>query len=514
MAPAAEGLVASLGQALAACIPPSELTFLGFQIGGHYLLEGVLLLLIAFLFLQKSYAADAAPSLTPQARSPCRCAATASIDAAGVLPQEVDQLCSDWTPEPLHPPPDERRKAYEPPVLESSATPWTTIKGRRVLNLASNNFLGLIGHADVEKECTASILKYGVGSCGPRGFYGTIGSYCLMTYYGAYVHLDLEERISQFLGVEDTIIYSYGLATASSTIPAFCKKGDLIIADAGVNFGIVNGLTLSRSTVKYFKHNDMEDLERILKEVRLEDQRKKKVLNRRFIIFEAINQSSGQIAPLKKLVQLKEKYFFRLLVDESLSIGVLGRTGRGISEYFGIPPQKLDIIVAAMGNALASAGGFCCGSAKVADHQRLSGLGYCFSASLPPFLATAAITALSIMDSNPGLRSQLQKNVATFRTGLIGIDGLRVEGDVDAPIVLLNLSRSLGSYALDAEMLQRLADKMLEEESILVVVRKLSKLDLGSLPAGICIAVSAGHTEDAMLQAAAALKRVSQGILR
>eukprot|EP00850_Spirogloea_muscicola_P012308 SM000079S22426 [mRNA] locus=s79:158016:161820:+ [translate_table: standard] len=506
MAPGAEGLVASLGQALAACIPPSELTFLGFQIGGHYLLEGVLLLLIAFLFLQKSYAADAAPPLTPQARPlPLRCDGIHALGAPSLCSElkEVDQLCSDWTPEPLHPPPDERRTAYEPPVLESAATPWTTIKGRRVLNLASNNFLGLIGHADIEKECTASILKYGVGSCGPRGFYGTID-----------VHLDLEEKISQYLGVEDTIIYSYGLATASSTIPAFCKKGDLIIADAGVNFGIVNGLTLSRSTVKYFRHNDMEDLERILKQVRLEDQRKKKVLNRRFIIFEAINQSSGQIAPLTKLVQLKEKYFFRLLVDESLSIGVLGRTGRGISEYFGIPPQKLDIIVAAMGNALASAGGFCCGSAKVADHQRLSGLGYCFSASLPPFLATAAITALSIMDSNPGLRTQLQKNVATFRAGLIGIRGLRVEGDVDAPIVLLTLSRSLGSYALDAELLQQLADKMLEEESTLVVVRKLSQLDLDTLPAGICIAVSAGHTEEAMLQAAAALKRVSQGILR
>eukprot|EP00850_Spirogloea_muscicola_P013170 SM000088S23711 [mRNA] locus=s88:282985:286756:- [translate_table: standard] len=470
MASGAEGLVASLGQALAACIPPSELTFLGFQIGGHYLLEGVLLLLIAFLFLQKSYAADAAPPLTPQAGPlPLRC--------RGI--HEVDQLCSDWTPEPLHPPPDERRKAYEPPVLESAATPWTTIKGRRVLNLASNNFLGLIGHADIEM-CTW---------ISRRGYH------------------------SSWVWKTQSSI-SYGLATASSTIPAFCKKGDLIIADAGVNFGIVNGLTLSRSTVKYFRHNDMEDLERILKQVKLEDQRKKKVLNRRFIIFEAINQSSGQIAPLKKLVQLKEMYFFRLLVDESLSIGVLGRTGRGISEYFGIPPQKLDIIVAAMGNALASAGGFCCGSAKVADHQRLSGLGYCFSASLPPFLATAAITALSIMDSNPDLRTQLQKNVATFRAGLIGIRRLRIEGDVDAPIVLLTLSRSLGSYALDAELLQQLADKMLEEEFTLVVVRKLSQLDLDTLPAGICIAVSAGHTEDAMLQAAAALKRVSQGILR
>jgi serine palmitoyltransferase len=104
--------------------------------------------------------------------------------------------------------------------------------------------------------------------------------------------MDLEAKIAQFMGTPDSILYSYGLATVSSVIPAFCKRGDLILADEGVNWGIQNGLFLSRSTVRYFKHNDMASLEALLEDVRQEDRRKKKVLNRRFIVVEAIYQVS------------------------------------------------------------------------------------------------------------------------------------------------------------------------------------------------------------------------------
>jgi serine palmitoyltransferase len=183
------------------------------------------------------------------------------------------------------------------------------------------------------------------------------------------VHLDLEAKIAQFMGTPDSILYSYGLATVSSVIPAFCKRGDLILADEGVNWGIQNGLFLSRSTVRYFKHNDMASLEALLEDVRQEDRRKKKVLNRRFIVVEAIYQNSGEMVPLDTIVRLKEKYLFRVLVDESNSIGVLGKTGRGLSEHFNIPVEKIDIITSAMGHSLASVGGFCTGSAKVVDHQ-------------------------------------------------------------------------------------------------------------------------------------------------
>ncbi|KAL0384440.1 UNVERIFIED_CONTAM: Long chain base biosynthesis protein 1 [Sesamum radiatum] len=160
------------------------------------------------------------------------------------------------------------------------------------------------------------------------------------------VHLDCEARIAKFLGTSDSILYSYGLSTMFSTIPAFCKKGDVIVVDEGVHWGIQNGLHLSRSTIIYFKHNDMKSLESILENVTHDNKRAKKL--RRYIIVEAVYQNSGQIAPLDEIIKLKEKYRFRVILDESNSFGVLGSSGRGLTEHFNVPIEKVDIVTAAM----------------------------------------------------------------------------------------------------------------------------------------------------------------------
>ncbi|KAK7311080.1 hypothetical protein RJT34_08973 [Clitoria ternatea] len=251
---------------------------------------------------------------------------------------EIDELCDEWVPELLIPSLNEDLY-YEPPVLESAAGPHTTINGNELL-----------------ESYFAALEKYGVGSCGPRGFYGTID-----------VHLDCEARIAKFLGTPNSILYSYGLSTMFSAIPASSKKGDIIVADEGVHWGIQNGLYLSRSTVMYFKHNDMDSLRETLENITSKNKRAKKL--RRYIVVEAVYQNSGQIAPLDEIIKLKEKYRFRVLMDESNSIGVLGSSGRGLTEYYGIPVEKLDIITTAMGHALATEGGFCTGNARVIDHQ-------------------------------------------------------------------------------------------------------------------------------------------------
>lgn len=457
--------------------PFARAVVFGVHIGGHLFVEGLLLVVILFLLSQKSYKPPKRPLTT----------------------KEIDELCDEWVPESLIPPVTDEMKR-EVPVLLSAAGPHTIINGRKVINFASANYLGLMGHDKLLESCTSSLEKYGVGSCGPRQFYGTID-----------VHLDCETRIAKFLGTPDSILYSYGLSTMFSAIPAFCKKGDIIIVDEGVHWGIQNGLYLSRSTIVYFKHNDMQSLQSTLEKVTQDNKRAKKL--RRYIVVEAVYQNSGQIAPLDEIIQLKEKYKFRVLLDESNSFGVLGKSGRGLTEHFNVEIDKIDIIIAAMGHALASEGGFCTGSHRVIDHQRLSSSGYVFSASLPPYLASAAISAIDVIQENPQLITNLRDNSKILTTGLSDIQGLELASDVMSPLVFLKLKKSTGSVKSDLQLLQDLADCVLKEHSVFVTTSKRSMVDKCKLPVGIRMYVSAAHTESDLEKACEALKKAAALVL-
>ncbi|CAL5408894.1 unnamed protein product [Camellia sinensis] len=413
--------------------------------------------------------------------------------------KEIDELCDEWVPESLIPPITEEMR-YEPPILESAAGPHTIINGKEVVNFASANYLGFVGHEKLIESCTSALEKYGVGSCGPRGFYGTVD-----------VHLDCEAKIAKFLGTPDCILYPYGLSTMFSAIPAFSKKGDIIVADEGVHWGIQNGLYLSRSTIVYFKHNDMESLQSTLEKFTVKNKRAKKL--RRYIVVEAVYQNSGQLAPLDEIIRLKEKYRFRVLLDESNSFGVLGSSGRGITEQYGVPIEKVDIITASMGHSLATEGGFCVGSVRVTAHQRLSSSGYVFSASLPPYLPTAAITAIDVLEENPDLITKLNKNIAVLCQGLSNIHGLKIVSDVKSPIVFLRLKNSTGSLKSDSQLLEHIAEQVLKEDSVFVVTSKRSMLDKCRLPVGIRLFVSASHSESDLLKASESLKRVAAAVL-
>ncbi|KAL1822703.1 hypothetical protein ACET3Z_009481 [Daucus carota] len=457
--------------------PSARTVVFGVHIGGHLFVEGLLFVVILFLLSQKSYKPPKRP----------------------LTDKEIDELCDEWVPESLIPPITEDMNC-EPPVLESAAGTHTVINGKEVVNFASANYLGIIGHEKLLESCTTSLEKYGVGSCGPRGFYGTID-----------VHLDCEAKIAKFLGTPDSILYSYGLSTMFSAIPAFCKKGDIVIADEGVNWGIQNGLFLSRSTIIYFKHNNMESLQNTLEKVTRDNKRAKKL--RRYIVVEAVYQNSGQIAPLEEIIRLKEKYLFRVLLDESNSIGVLGSSGKGLTEHCRVPIEKIDIVMAAMGNALATEGGFCTGSTRVIDHQRLSSSGYVFSASLPPYLASAAITAINILEDSPQLITNLKKNISILHKGLSDIRGLEIASDKESPIVYLRLRKSTGSLKSDQQLLEDVVERLLKEENIFVTTSKRSTLDKCNLPTGIKYFVSAGHTESDLTKAYESMKRVAAKVL-
>lgn len=296
-----------------------------------------------------------------------------------------------------------------------------------------------------------------------------------------------------------------------SAIPAFCKKGDVVIADEGVHWGIQNGLQLSRSTIIYFKHNNMESLRNTLEKVTQENKQARKL--RRYIVVEAVYQNSGKIAPLDEIIKLKEKYRFRVLLDESNSIGVLGSSGRGLTEHCKVPSDKIDIITAAMGHALATEGGFCTGNARVIEHQRLSSSGYVFSASLPPYLASATIKAIDIVEEKPELLVKLRQNIALLTKGLSDIKSLEIVNDPLSPIIFLALKQSTGSSKGDLQVLEDIADHVLKEDGVFIVTSKRSTLDKCKLPIGIRLFVSAAHSEADLVKASESLKRATASLL-
>ena len=316
------------------------------------------------------------------------------------------------------------------PIIESYKGKYVKVKNinKDILNLASYDFLSLSNNDEVKKETIRCLEFYGVGSCGPRGFYGTIDQ-----------HLRIEAAVAKFCGVQEAIAYSEGASAVTSAISAFSKKGDLLLVDEACGLPILNGVDLSRSTVYYFKHNDMDDLESILKTIADDDRRLKRnsLDQRRFIIVEGLYRNTGQLCPLSKIIELKEKYFYRLIIDESLSFGAIGKTGRGVLEHFNVAPSEVEIRIISMDTTLASCGGICVGTREIVDHQRLSGAGYCFSASSPPFFSGAATVALEIMEKNPGLLAKLHSNANKLGTALEKIKGLKLYSNEKNPIMHL-----------------------------------------------------------------------------
>ncbi|XP_058461879.1 serine palmitoyltransferase 1 [Malaya genurostris] len=348
-------------------------------------------------------------------------------------PLSVEQrakLIEEWVPEPLVGDVPANHPSLHTHVVYGRVGKVINIDGKQCLNLASHNYLGLLGDKHVEQAAVKSLRKYGVGSCGPRGFYGTVD-----------VHLELEERLAKFMQVEEAVVYSYAFSTIASAIPAYSKRGDIIFVDEFVNFAIQKGLDASRSKIVFFKHNDVTDLERLLEEQATEDRRnvKKAMKRRRFLVAEAIYMNTGELCPLPQLVELRKRYKLRMFLDESISFGVLGKNGRGLVEHFNIDKTEVDLRSAGLEWAAGTIGGFCAGSSFIVEHQRLSGLGYCFSASLPPLLTQAAICALDKFESEPSIFDELRECCRKVSQKLPSLEDFTFRGDLLSPVKHLYL---------------------------------------------------------------------------
>lgn len=382
-----------------------------------------------------------------------------------------------------------------------------TSQGTEYANFSSQNFLGLADRREIKDGCRATIEKYGVGSCGPRGFYGTID-----------VHVQLEKTYANLLGTEDSILYSDGLACMSSVIPAFAKTGDIIVADEHVNHGIQNGLKLSRSRVCFYKHNDLAELEKLLAEIADKAARHSKgkpEVHRRFVVVEGIYQYTGTVCNLKKVVELAKKYRFRVILDDTASLGVLGATGRGACEHWGVKiDSDVAIVCASLDSAVASVGGICTGSKQVVAHQRLSGSGYCFSAASPPYTAKAGTISLGLIAANPELPALLRARAAFFlstvKTALAGLP-LTVTGAPESPILHVRLAGAGWAAATTAEataVLRRASAALRDEHQLLATTTTYLPSETLCPPPSVRLCVTAQHAEEDLQTAAKALQTV------
>jgi serine palmitoyltransferase len=347
---------------------------------------------------------------------------------------ETEMLIREWEPEPLVPELSEKSASIlnSMKVVEDVQGLYMTIRGikKPVLNMSSFDFLGLGSDPSLKTAASNALDKYGCGSCGPRGFYGTIDQ-----------HLMIERAVADYMGTDEAISYSDGASTVSSAIQAFCKRGDLLIVDEACCEQVLMGVNLSRSVVKFFKHNDMKHLEAILTSVAADDKRLKRdgTSQRRFIITEGLYRNCGDLCPLPEILDLKEKFCYRLLMDESVSFGAVGKTGKGVTEHYGIPITAVEIITIAMDTVLGSIGGLCIGSRDIVEHQRLSGAGYCFSASACPFLSAVALEALGIMSKSDSPMKALHANTQTLYKALKSVPKMEVVSDEPSAVIHLRI---------------------------------------------------------------------------
>lgn len=350
--------------------------------------------------------------------------------------EEIDDLVDDWTPEPLAVPstPFEEVENERRPIIVGPTGPRTKLAtGKTVTNLATYNHYNFINNEVLKEKAVKTLRTYGVGPCGPPGFYGTQD-----------VHGQLEADIATHIGLPAAIVYAQSFSTMSSVIPAFAKRGDIIVADRAVNYSIRKGLQISRCVIRWYEHNDMEDLERVLSELVSEHQRSKKPLTRRFIVTEGLFENVGDMVPLPDIVRMKNKYKFRILLDETWSYGIVGATGRGVTEFQNVDPSHIDMIVGSLAGALVGGGGFCAGTEEVVEHQRLSSNSYTFSAALPAMLANTTSETIRMLQEQPELIGTMRENTKALRAQLDPrSEYMECTSDPENPILLVTFKQDV-----------------------------------------------------------------------
>jgi glycine C-acetyltransferase len=284
-------------------------------------------------------------------------------------------------------------------VLDDEQGPLCHYDGREVINLASNNYLGLCDHPKLREAAIEATKKFGVGSGAVRTIAGTMR-----------IHMELEEKIAAFKGVEACVVFQSGFTANAGTVSSILGKEDFILSDELNHASIIDGARLSRAKIKVFRHKDVAHAEELLKEVQNEPGRK-------LVITDGVFSMDGDIGPVKELAELCEKYGAIMMVDDAHASGVLGRNGRGSVDHFGCT-SKVDVQVGTLSKAIGSLGGYVCGSRDLIDYLYHRARPFLFSTSHPPSVAASCMAAFDILENEPERIERLWSNTKYFQEQL------------------------------------------------------------------------------------------------
>jgi glycine C-acetyltransferase len=284
-------------------------------------------------------------------------------------------------------------------VLEGQQLPEACFDGHSVINLSSNNYLGLNTHRRLVEAAKQATETFGVGSGAVRTIAGTMQ-----------IHMELEEAIARFKHVEACVVFQSGFTANAGTVSSILGKGDLIISDELNHASIIDGCRLSRAEIRVFPHKDLNRLEEILKETH-------SFPGRKLLIADGIFSMDGDIAPLPALVELGERYGAILMIDDAHSSGVLGKDGRGTVDHFNLH-GRVDIQVGTLSKAIGSLGGYVCGSRKLIDFLYHRARPFLFSTSHPPAVAASCLAAFQVLQQEPEWIERLWENTRFFKAGL------------------------------------------------------------------------------------------------
>lgn len=364
------------------------------------------------------------------------------------------------------------------PVLEGANEAEIMLNGKKVINLSSNNYLGFANHPRMKKAAVEAVEKYGVGSGAVRTIIGNMD-----------IHEELEVKLAKFKREEAVMVFQSGFNCNAGTIQAVTNKGDLIISDELNHASIIDGVRLSRADKAVFKHSDMADLERVLKE-------KRHLYENCLIITDGVFSMDGDIAKLPEIVELAEKFNCMTYVDDAHGSGVLGECGRGTVDHFGLH-GRIDFTIGTLSKAIGVIGGYVAGSKVMKEWLLHRGRPLLFSTSLPPAAVCAISEAVEILSETSEYTDRLWSNARVFKEALgkLGFD----IGNSETPITPVIIGEEAKSLEFSKRML---------EKGVFV-----SPIVFPTVPKGtgrVRCMVTAGHTEEQLLRAVAIFEEVGK----
>jgi len=314
---------------------------------------------------------------------------------------------------------------YFIPLSDTEGTE-VTIDGRQLIMIGSNNYLGLTTHPKVREAAIEAVRQYGTSCTGSRFLNGTL-----------HLHVQLEAELADFVGQEAALVFSTGYQTNLGTISALVGRGDVVITDKEDHASIIDGCRLSLGKMLRFRHNDLDDLERVLKGCD-PDQGK-------LVVVDGVFSMGGDIAPLPEIIPLCKQYGARLMVDDAHSVGVLGENGRGTAAHFGVT-DDVDLIMGTFSKSFASLGGFIAGDKPVIHYIQHHARSLIFSASMPAACVAACLAALEVMRTEPERPRRLMAIADKMRQGYqaMGFD----TGDSQTPVIPIMIGDDAATFMM------------------------------------------------------------------